>query len=53
MAEGKFALDCIVKAELMTQADADAIGAYLEGYAGEDKKLSKAEAEAAIADAEA
>ena len=41
----------MVDAELMSQADADAIGEYLTGFAGEDKKLSKAEAEAAYDEA--
>merc|ERR1719195_2110335 len=54
--EGKFALGCAVKAEVLSKEEAEALGAFLEEAAkadGDGDKLSKAEAEAAFEELEA
>ena len=50
--EGKFALGCAVEWELLTVEEAEWAGEFLSGHAGEDGKLDKAEAQAAMEELE-
>ena len=50
--EGKFALGCAVEWELLTVEEAEWAADFLSGHAGEDGKLDKAEAQAAMEELE-
>ena len=50
--EGKFALGCAVEWELLTVEEAMWAADFLSGHAGEDGKLDKAEAQAAMEELE-
>ena len=50
--EGKFALGCAVEWKILTVEEAEWAGEFLSGHAGEDGKLDKAEAQAAMEELE-